>query len=166
MITFNWIITSTDLFSNSDFIISSDNNPFALSFTNANMQLIDIGLETEAYTFSVPMDKIVMPQTALTPDNAATGCIYNDTAFEARLYTKMRSTYPTNAEAVNPSAQGPVFKPWPNAVKVMQVIDGGQNVPMCFRTTNGLLGQRVTEGLEAQPSTSTCTCEYMNFGND
>jgi len=170
MTSFNWIITFTGL-SDANYVISSSDNPFALTFTNASLQLSDAGLETEAYTFSVPMEKIVRPQTALTDDNAATSCIYDGTSFEVRLYTKKPKTYPSAAESSNstagltpPSSNDPVFKPWPHAVQVDEVINGGSNVPRCYKTINGELGARVTKGLTAQPQSETCKCGYLNFG--
>jgi hypothetical protein len=171
MTSFNWVITFTGL-SDAHYVISSSDNPFALTFTNASLQLIDPGLETEAYTFSVPMEKIVKPQTALTDDNAATSCIYNDTAFHALLYTKKLKTYPsatqgsdTTASLTTPSSNDPVFKPWPHAVMVEQRISGGSGVPSCYKTINAELGERV-QGLTIEPETKACNCEYMNFGNE
>jgi hypothetical protein len=171
MTTFNWIITPTGL-SNSNYVVSSSDNPFALTFTNATFQMIDTGLPTEAYTFSAPMDKVVMPRVALTDDDATTTCIYNGTTFEARLYTKMPKTYPSAAESsdampsqVLPVNNNPTFKPWPHAVEVTQIINGGSNVPSCYKTVNGNLEDKVTKGLTAQPPTTSCLCEYMNYGN-
>lgn len=158
MTTFDWIITPTN---NSQFVISSSNNPFALTFSNATLNMVDAGLSSEAYTFQVPMDKQVIPTTALTDDNSASICDYNGTTFSATLYTKMASTYPSSSSASNSSSGAP-FRPWPHAVSVQQVIGGGVSVPSCYKTVNGNRGDRIP--LDTEPAQSNCRCAYQNFG--
>ena len=160
MTIFNWIISPKNDGSPT-FVISSSDNPFALDFSNATLTLVDAGLSTEAYTFQVPMDKKVIPTTALTGDNSASICDYDDTTFSASLYTKMAMTYPAGSSAQTNSTVG-AFQQWPYAVSVQQVIGGGVNVPACYETMNGNQGNRIS--LETQPSQSTCRCTYQNFG--
>ena len=170
MTTFNWIISPTAAAlsgqdtGNNSYIISSSDNPFALTFTNATLSLQQAGQDDEAYTFDVPMQKIVVPSEPLTADNAATECYYNNTRFSAKLYTKMGKTYPVQAGSASgnpdpdPSA---IFGEWPYAVEVQQFIDGGSGVPDCYKVVNGVLGERVSVGSET--ITDSCECLYMNF---
>lgn len=158
--TFNWIITQTDL-SDASYVVSSSDNPFALIFDNATLTLVDAGLPTEAYTFQVAMDKQVIPTAALTNDNSAAVCNYNDTTFSAMLYTQMGATYPSGASNQANVTSGP-FQSWPNAVSVQQVISGGVNVPICYRTKNGNQGDKID--VKTEPAQSSCRCAYQNFG--
>lgn len=170
MTTFNWVIdpTAADLSgkgtSNTTYIISSSDNPFALTFTNATLSLENAGSENEAYTFEVPMQKIVVPSSPLTADNAATECYYNNTQFSAKLYTKMAKTYPVQAGSASgnpdpdPSA---IFGEWPYAVEVQQFIDGGSGVPDCYKVVNGVKGERISIG--DTTIDDSCECLYMNY---
>ena len=170
MTTFNWIIspTANDLSGkdtgNMTYIISSSDNPFALTFTNAILTLQQAGQDDEAYTFEVPMQKIVIPSAPLTADNAATECYYNNTQFSAKLYTKLAKSYPVQAGSASgnpdpdPSA---LFGEWPYAVEVQQFIDGGSGVPDCHKVVNGVAGEKVSVG--TTNINDSCECLYMNY---
>ncbi len=171
MTTFNWIISPTDDdlsgkdTSNTSYIISSSDNPFALTFTNATLTLQQKGQEDEAYTFEVPMQKIVIPSAPLTADNSATECFYNNTQFSAQLYTKRAKTYPVQAGSAsgNPDPDPTaLFGEWPYAVEVQQFIEGGSGVPDCRKVVNGVAGEKVSIGIET--ITDSCECLYMNYG--
>ncbi|KAI9817155.1 MAG: hypothetical protein M1827_001267 [Pycnora praestabilis] len=171
--TFNWIISASPS-SPSNFTISSSQNPFTLSFTNISLELLDQGMNTERYSFRVPMNVSVRPNTTITDDNSAAMCLYNGTTFQASLYTKMANTYPpasassssaapSSTSTPSDSSSSTGFKPWPYAVSVQQTIDGGDNVPACYKEINGDLGDRITAGLTSEPATDVCSCSYQNY---
>lgn len=176
MATFNWIITATDSKSSSvsNYSISSTDNPFAINFSNIPMQLLDVGLNSERYTFSVIMNKTVIPSTAIANDNSVATCFYNNTTFRANLFTKMSKTYPlppsTSDTTALPSpsvgdrngaSQG--FQPWPYAIRVEEYIGGGNGVPSCYKTVNGNIGDRITDGISRKAPENVCSCLYKNF---
>jgi hypothetical protein len=173
MTTFNWIInpTANDLSgedtSNTTYLISSSDNPFALTFINATLKLEEEGTDDEAYAFEVPMQKIVVPSSPLTADDAATECYYNNTQFTAKMYTKRAKTYPVQQGSASgnpdpdPSA---IFGEWPYAVEVQQFIDGGSGVPDCYKVANGIIGEKVNVGSET--INDSCECLYMNYGTN
>ena len=163
MTTFNWIITPSSSSSSSSspsYVISSTQNPFSITFTNATLTLTNPNTSTEAYTFSIPLDKIDIPTTALTPDDSASECMFNTTTFTAHLYTKRPKVYP--GDSVSNSTTGAPYQDWPYAVDVMQSIEGGGEVPACYKTVNGGLGDRIN--LATEPETSQCSCTWMNYG--
>ena len=156
--TFSWSVISSGL-SDSSYLISSAANPFAPTFINATLTTVDLGLDTEAYHFSIPkMQILVVPDIPLTDDGAADRCYYNQTMFEGWLYTKMAKTYPespiSDSETVN--------QPWPFAVKIQETITGGTGVPDCYKSVNGQDGSRVI--IAPGSSNQACECGYQNFG--
>jgi hypothetical protein len=155
---FNWIITPTKE-NGTDYLISSTDNPFALDFDNATLSLTNQGQSSEAYRFSVNMQKTVIPNVTLTADGAATDCFYNGTIFSAVLYTKKEKTYPAQ-NTTTPSATG-AYPPWPYAVEVQQAANGGAGVPDCYKMINGNPGEHVSIGNE--PDSQTCQCVYQNY---
>lgn len=158
---FNWDILPSDSSSGgtSQYLISSSNNPFALTFTNATLSLINQGTVNEAYSFSVPMQKIVVPTVALTSDDATTECYYNHTMFEATLYTRKAKTYP----AGSPKSSGQLYGPWPYAVQIEEIINAGPNVPECYKVINGVKGDKVNIGI-VPSARNFCACLYQNYG--
>ena len=186
-VTFNWIINATassptsssspaaapqpsSSSSTASFMISSSDNPFAISFSNISLQLLDLGRPSERYTFSVPMDAYVVPSSPITSDNTAAACWYNGTRFEGSLYT--RATANANASSMSTmssAAPMPTSTPsngwssWPGAVNVTQSIPGGNNVPNCYQLTDGVLGAPVTQGLGPKPASEVCACQWRNY---
>ena len=158
MATFNWIIASP---SSGSYEISSTTNPFSISFSNAPLDLLDSGLDTERYRFQVTQTKTVSPSSALTSDNSAAECFYNGTTFQAYLYTKMAKSYPDTS--LGEQSGNPSFPVWPFAVRVEQIIGGGQDVPNCYKLDNGVIGERITDGLDPQDQGSLCSCLYKNW---
>ncbi len=78
----------------------------------------------------------------------------------------MASTYPSNSSSSSSSRgtdPSSGIQPWPFAVKVIQGIGGGVDVPACYEVHNGELGARVTSGLVPQPSSQNCDCTYKNY---
>ncbi|KAF2091294.1 hypothetical protein K490DRAFT_62617 [Saccharata proteae CBS 121410] len=163
MATFNWIITPG---STSDtYKISSTQNPLAISFSDADLTLVDAGKDSERYTFQITMDKKVIPTTALTDDDSSSACFFNSTTFTAYLYTQMAKNYPSSAEESGSTSttSSSAYPDWPFAVRAEQTIAGGQDVPNCYKTTNGQIGEQITQGLNATDPTSLCSCLYRNY---
>lgn len=157
---YNWIISGPI----SNLTISSSDNPFAISFTNASLTLLDAGTGDERYFFSVAMDKLVVPSSSITNDNHNANCYYNGTMFQAALYTKrtgVNGTSMGNATESIDSSLGWVN--WPYAVEVNQTIHGGQDVPNCYKLDNEVPGTRITTGLAAQPTADECACVWRNY---
>ena len=131
-LTFQWIIAdpNNDL---SNLAISSPNNPFAIYFANTSLTLVDAGQETERYTYNASFDKVV---TSL-----GVYCYFNNTRFDASLYTKRPRVYPSKAS--NPSPQSPTassnppssppvpFGNWDYAVDIKHSLGGGTTVQDC-----------------------------------
>ena len=162
--TYDWIITAvkpTET-SSSNLTISSSNNPFALTFKDVPLEMLDRGLSTERYRFQVPMDKIVVPTVSITTDNSRATCWFNGTTFQAQLYTKRAKVYPPT-DAPQQMATGGM-KAWPFAIEVKQVIGGGQDIPECYKVRDGITGSRIMDNLAPMSASGTCSCQYKNYG--
>ncbi|KAI9805872.1 MAG: hypothetical protein M1825_000486 [Sarcosagium campestre] len=153
--------------------ISSSDNPFALTFKDVPLTLLDKGEPSERYTFQISMDKTVYPDASL--DGATQPvCYYNGTTFQAQLFTRQEKTFPSandtsKTDSSTTSIAGAAslkFKPWPYAIRVEQLVAGGANVPACYKTINGQDGGRVSDELENTAPGSSCSCLYRNFGQD
>ena len=153
--TFNWVISG----SAGAYKISSTDNPFSISFTNAPLDLLDEGKDTERYRFLIAQTTTVTPATNLTADNAAVDCDFVGN-LQGSLYTKMAKEYPSDRE---PSGD-PSYDLWPYAVKIEQSAPGGKGVPNCYKTTkSGQHGESVTDDLEPQDAGTLCSCLYKNW---
>jgi hypothetical protein len=154
--TFNWIIkegSKADTYS-----ISSVPNPFAIEFENAAMKMVDKGGVNERYQFQVTMDKTVVPSGAISDDGASATCVYNSTTFTGYMYTKRAKNYPSEEIATVKAT----YTAWPYAVRVEQTIGGGEDIPNCYRTTNGQLGDKIGNTTATDPTT-LCSCLYRNY---
>ncbi|KAI7514609.1 hypothetical protein KC347_g427 [Hortaea werneckii] len=176
--TFNWILSNTSsVYPTNDttvttpaagipanLTISSTNNPFSVTFTNESLTYInEQGNNTSArFTFSFQMHKSVIPSASITSNNAATQCYFNSTTFVGKLYLTAQGSSP----ASNPEGSdgGEAYSRWPYAVEIQQSSPGGQDVPTCYETLNGQLGDEVLTLGDAQPDTSQCLCSYRNYG--
>jgi hypothetical protein len=158
--TFNWIISGTA----GSYKISSTDNPFAITFTNTALTLLDAGKETERYHFQLNLARSVSPSSNITTDNSAVECQFPGTSLQASLYTRMSKSYP-NAEKGDPTGD-PISTPWPYAVRIEQVAGGGQNVPECYKSDkNGkvqMQGGPVGD-FEPQDRGALCSCLYKNW---
>lgn len=105
------------------------------------------------------MIKTVKPTSNLTVDNSATTCFFNQTTFQAYLYTKAERTFPTDSVSVT----GASYTEWPYRVRVEQVASGGSDVPNCYKITDGNVGEKIQDGLEAQDASNLCSCLYKNW---
>jgi hypothetical protein len=155
--TFNWIISGGA--KSGTYQISSTNNPFAIDFQNSPLTMMDKGLDTERYHFQITMDKEVIPTVALTDDNAASKCFFNSTTFTGYLYTKRAKDYPTAAQ----TGVNAAYPLWPFAVRAEQTVAGGANVPNCYKTVNGNIGDRITKNVTTGDPTTLCSCLYKNW---
>ena len=170
---FNWIISAADAGSDagstSNLTISSTDNPFAINFANATLNLVDKGTDNERYTFTTMVQKAVFPSFNVK-------CFYNDTHFTADLYTRKPKSYPTNstspsttssaadAGATAGSPTGGAFADWGFAMDATQYASGGVDVPACYQLDNGQPGSRVTSGYSVMPAADFCSCAYQNYG--
>lgn len=170
--TYDWIIDpSSSSSSPSNYTISSTANIFSITFANVPLELLDQNLPTERYHFRTPFQKVVIP-----PDALNVRCNYNDSTLEADLYTKLKQVYPkddtssysrTTVPAASPQSTATSFSGgrqlWPYAVEITLSQEGGPDVPDCHRFTDGVLGPRLTQGIEAKAATDLCSCFYKNF---
>lgn len=151
--TFDWIISG----SKGAYKISSTDNPFSISFKNADLKLLDEGKDNERYRFQIDQTKTVSPSTNLTSDNAVVECDFVGN-LQGVMYTKMAKEYPSDQD---PDARTS-YTTWPYAVKVEQTAAGGDNVPNCYKTTSsGQHGESVR--LDAEDKTTMCSCLYKNW---
>ncbi|KAF2139831.1 uncharacterized protein K452DRAFT_310212 [Aplosporella prunicola CBS 121167] len=155
MTTFNWVVSGD---TGGYQISSSKDDPLSLSFSNVDMNLYSEGEDSERYTFQFTMDKTVVPSSALTDDGSSSVCYFNSTTFTAYLYTKMAKGYPTSKQPANTTNEA-----WPYAFRAEQSIAGGDNVPICYKTTDGEIGEQITDTLEAEGASTLCSCLYRNY---
>jgi hypothetical protein len=90
--------------------ISSTPNPFAISFKNADLELLDEGKDTERYKFQLQQMKTVSPSTSLTDDGATVECDYSNTNLQASLFTKREKAYPDDTTM---GSDTPSYTTWP-----------------------------------------------------
>ena len=176
MASFNWIIqaTSSSYATNTtgatsdagipaNLTISSTNNPLSVSFTNKTLTYFASSSNTSSprYTFSFSISKNVFPSVALTSDNSASECFYNQTTFLGTLYLSAPRNFPSGAMASSEGVGG--YTQWPYALEITQTSPGGQDVPACYQYVNGTVGDPISPSLTPEPSTSQCLCDYKNF---
>lgn len=158
--TFNWVISSTSGHSNDTLNIASSPNPFGITFHPTALNLEEAGSPNERYVFSLPLPKQDDPGQSLTQDGSRTTCFFNQTVFEASLYTHLLQ--PSGAD----TGPGPMANSggnlWPGTVYVRQTSPGGPNTPDCYPVdANGNLdGPRVSLNSEPQPQQKTCSCVW------
>jgi hypothetical protein len=174
--TFNWIIRNDSaIYATKDtpstpsvgipanLTLSSTNNPFALAFTNQSLTYhsSDGNASPPMLTFSFTLPKTVVPTSAIASDNAATQCFFNSTSLSGRIYLAASSS--SQSPLADSTASSGSLEQWPYGVEVFQSSAGGEGTPDCYKTVNGGLGERVTEGLEPVAEGEECRCEYSNF---
>lgn len=167
MLTFQWIITDTNN-DTSNLTISSLNDPFAIYFANTSLTLVDAGQDMERYTYNTSFDKVVVPSLGVH-------CFFNNTLFEASLYTKRPKSYPSKASDTStpaatqtpsaPSSSPVPYANWEYAVDIRHFHGGGPTVPECYSVDNGIRGARVIDGRVAKTSKDLCSCIYRNHGS-
>jgi len=170
--SFNWVIANTSatyvtnsslpstnaLGISANLSVSTSNNPFSISFNNQPLVYLNDNARPR-FQFNYTMSQQTIPTTALTSDNSASICKYNDTLLTGTLYLSdsLIPDYP----AANSTAGS--YQTWPFAVKVEQVANGGENVPACYKTNNGVPGEMITGSLTQEPSSAQCLCDYRNY---
>lgn len=164
--TFYWNITTSTPGSPTNFSISSSDNPFAITFTNASLELVDTNLQSEHYHFKASDDKMVVPNGA-----SNVHCYYNGTTVEGNLYTRLKQvfsdvSYTSTVSSVAPASTGGAYsggqQNWPYAIEFTQSIGGGTGVPDCYRMEDGTAVERLTQGLETKASNEVCSCYYKS----
>ncbi|MCJ1309762.1 hypothetical protein MMC25_003423 [Agyrium rufum] len=153
-----------------NYTIYSPKTPFSIQFGNTTMDLVDAGTDNERYTFTLPLQLVVVPMHPITTDNTQASCYYNQTTFTGALYTKQASTFPSSQNNTEASSQPAnsmplAFKPWPYAAQMSQTQQGGQNVPACYEAIDGFLsaqGPQITT-FTPEPSGSMCSCVWKNY---
>ncbi|KAF9767070.1 hypothetical protein IL306_000402 [Fusarium sp. DS 682] len=143
--TFFWIVTTND---DSSFNISSTENPFAPSFNNLTLKVLDKDTSQERLQFSFSMNKTVVPDDKLSSSNRAAKCTFDDTLFEATLWTQRRrgDKAPDNSK----------FAVWPGDVDVVQrkTFNGGS--PNCVDSEGSKVG-------DVKSESGSCECRYANY---
>lgn len=152
--TYDWIISPVN--GTNNYTISSTPNVFSLMFSNASMSLMNSGTSQEHYFFQISMQKPTKPAGQLSSENVASTCYFNETTFQAYLYTKMPKTYPNNSTDTNTTEP---FAPWPYAVKVEQVAASGSGTPTCLDPSGNSVGD-----FSVSDAGQLCDCLYLNTG--
>lgn len=147
---FFWVITAD---SSSAYTISSTENPFAPSFVNRSLAILDAGRSTERLRFSFSMAKSVVPSDKLTSDNRAATCIFDDTRFEATLWTRQRGN-----RTIDPQPGDVKFGAWPGDAEIVQSKPGTTGPPKCEDTNGNSIGN-------VKARSGTCNCRYSNLNN-
>lgn len=147
----NWQISGTD----GAYTISSngDDSTFGTSFQNEKLQLVDMGKDTERYSFRINRSKTVNVTGSLGNDQGSFECDYRATGINGYLYTKMARTYPDNTVSVS-GANSPA---WPYAARIEQSVGGGQGIPSCSKTGGGQVNIQSTD------ASTLCSCLYKNW---
>ncbi|KAK4193491.1 hypothetical protein QBC35DRAFT_481768 [Podospora australis] len=177
---YHWTIFPQTQYS---YTISSSSNPFAPSFTNVSLSLVDANQPSERFSFSFIHPKLVSSQST-SDDNKILKCWFNTTVLSATIWTRRRASYPANiTSATLPSSSTDQktprekWPPWPFAVEIQETQGESDEVPDCFDAGTG---QRVNPALVAlagsRNSTNTaagvtkrqeegnqCGCFYKNF---
>ncbi|KAK3942163.1 hypothetical protein QBC46DRAFT_448055 [Diplogelasinospora grovesii] len=163
--TFYWEIEPVTTYL---YAISSSANPFAPTFTNVSLTLIDGNQYTERFAFNFTMAPKAVELSAQVGNdkNAKVTCWFNSTVMSATIWTRMRASYPANiTEVAAPVNATNVFAPWPFAVEIKQVQDASNGVPDCRDAAGRPVGGdlRPNATTQAQGGTvTTCSCSYSN----
>ncbi|KFA65594.1 hypothetical protein S40285_04354 [Stachybotrys chlorohalonatus IBT 40285] len=152
--TFFWVITENN---SSSFNISSTENPFAPTFSNLTMEILDGNQLDERLVFSFSMAKTVVPSEGLSPgNNRAARCTFPDTMFEATLWTRRRN----GQVLVPPIETNDNFEDWPGDVEVAQIKASAlSSPPMCEDNQGTLIA-------DVQAGPGECECRYASFDLD
>lgn len=150
--TFFWIIT----YVNTQFYrISSTDNPFAPSFTNLTLELLDEDTPEERLLFSFPMNKTVVPDNQLSSSNRAARCTFDDTRFEATLWTHRSEGHGSGRG----KSQSSKFVAWPGDVEIVQRKVPESGSPRCVDGDGDKVG-------DIKSGSGACECRYANFDAD
>lgn len=94
------------------------------------------------------MTKTVVPDAMLSSSNRAAKCMFDDTLFEATLWTQRN-------DGSDGGSGGDKFAEWPGDVEIVQrkMFRGGS--PECLDSQGSNVG-------DIKPSNGTCECRYAN----
>ncbi|KAF9692162.1 hypothetical protein EKO04_009984 [Ascochyta lentis] len=148
----NWEITGSP---GSYKISSKDTSDLYMTFQNAPLDLLDKDKSTERYRFQISRTKTVNMTGTIGHSRGNFECDYGATNLQAYLYTKMQRTYPDDTISVSNTRNNV----WPYAVRIEQAVGGGENVPLCTKSS----GEKVTDGIKAQDAGNLCSCLYKNW---
>ena len=161
------IRSSTGSSAASNYSISSTDNDFAPKFSNASLALSNENSPMEAYTFSIPLARVIIPSSPITDDGSQATCLFENAQLTAKLYTRMPSQYAPNStgSSVETSSadSDSTYKPWPFAVDIMQTSAGGADTPKCYKGLDGTTGTRITNEITTLSSADSCECVYKNY---
>ncbi|KAM5343029.1 hypothetical protein ACJ41O_013995 [Fusarium nematophilum] len=146
-VTFFWIITYVNT---QYYTVSSTDNPFAPSFSNLTLSLLDEDTSQERLRFAFSMDKVVVPDDKLSSSNRAARCTFEDTRFEATMWTRK------SGGGGGEETDGGRFAPWPGDVEIVQRKMGESGSPTCADSD----GDKVAD---IKPGSGTCECRYSSF---
>ncbi|KAH7250539.1 hypothetical protein B0J15DRAFT_44716 [Fusarium solani] len=150
--TFFWIIT----YVNTQFYkISSTDNPFAPSFTNLTLELLDENTPKERLLFSFSMNKTVVPDDQLSSSNRAARCTFDDTRFEATLWTHRSKGHDNDDD----TSENSKFVAWPGDVEIVQSKSFKSGSPRCVDDDGDKVG-------DVKSRSGACECRYTNFDTD
>jgi len=148
---FDWIISPSS-FSESNYSISTTDNPLTIMFSNITLTLMNRGNDDELYAFDIPLAKITRPVTPITTSNVAAACTFSNSMLKAELYTKMPKTL-NDTESVG----GIRTNRWPYKVRIEQIAASDAGNPKCVDLSGNSLGDFSAQGGE-------CGCDYVNTG--
>ena len=157
LVTFFWNITHHA--GNDTFAISSS-NPFSINFVNVPLTLLDRDTDNERYYFSLSLTQAIIPSSSISQDNVMATCDFESTLVMGNLYTRRNATSQSVSAPKNATRD---WKQWQHAVEISQQVGGGGNIPTCYRTINGVRGDRVVSGLQPKTNSDMCQCSYQNF---
>ncbi|CAK7235452.1 hypothetical protein SCUCBS95973_009274 [Sporothrix curviconia] len=144
---------------------SSSSSSSAPSFDNVHMTLLDAGLSSERLVFNFQMDLAYVPTSDLiAAQTSSATCYFNQTAFQATLWTKQRATFPATISSVTvPANASSTFSPWPFAVAIEEVQQAAPAIPDCIDYHGNSLGNfSAATGGSSDGSSAICGCWYSN----
>lgn len=116
------------------------------------MSRVDEGSTDEHFIFSFNMTRNVVPGDDVGANNRAARCSFEDTKFEATIWTRRRDNETLQFD-------GPVsgkYGDWPGDVEVKQIKEAQLGQPTCEDSKG-------TEIADVQAGSGTCECAYSNF---
>lgn len=144
---FYWTITEVD----SNYQISSADDPIASSLTDIPLTVLDEGEEEERFVLSYKFNTTV--ELAITATNRAAKCVYSDMIFQATLWTKREMQQPSRTTKKRDD-----YVKWPGLVEIMEIKNatlGG--APECVDSK----GDKIAD---VQSDARACECIYRTKG--
>lgn len=172
-VTFDWVITGSTsgstssastltTYTISSHSASSSSTSKSPSFQNIHVTLLDSGLATERLVFNLSMDLAYVPTNDLVAaQTSAATCYFNQTVFQATLWTQRRATFPaTIASVPAPTNASSTFADWPFAVEIAEIQQAGPAIPDCVDYHGKSLGDFSVDNGGAD---DVCGCWYSNM---